>query len=125
MDDQARVTRQTTDPWSPHQPSNYPSPEPRDGLQCLSVAATQLLSLKHVLKHTEQTSVTCKSSESLLFSAPALGEVMQRLKILEDKTVQVNAATMQKVESDHFPMLHGKVRVGQNEQCICMIALYV
>lgn len=117
MDDQsglqtpeAQFTCQTTEPWSHNQPSkpqaNYPTPAPQASLQCLSVSATQLLSLKHVLKPKEQPSITSKSSETFLFSTPAVGGMLQRLKILEDKTTQVNAASMRKVESAH---LHQKV----------------
>lgn len=105
--------------FQPSEPqATYPTPEPRASLQCLSVSATQLLTLKHVLQPKEQPSITNKTSETLLFSTPTLGGMLQRLKILEDKPVQVNAATMQKLDSAHFPMLHGsleKVIMGYSE----------
>lgn len=108
---EAQFNCQTTEPWSRHQPqASYPTPDPQSSLQCLSVSATQLLTLKHVLKPQEQPSITSKPSETLLFSTPALGGMLQRLKILEDKTTQVNAATEQKVDSIRFPMLHGSLK---------------
>ncbi|XP_017330274.2 F-actin-monooxygenase mical2b isoform X6 [Ictalurus punctatus] len=88
---EAQFNCQTTEPWSRHQvQASYPTPDPQSSLQCLSVSATQLLTLKHVLKPQEQPSITSKPSETLLFSTPALGGMLQRLKILEDKTTQVN-----------------------------------
>lgn len=106
---EAQFTCPTTERWSRHQApepqASYPSPEPRTNLQCLSVSAAQLLSLKHVLKSKEQPPVTSTSSETLMFSTPALGGMLQQLKILEDKTAQVNAAR----NSAHVPMLHGSL----------------
>lgn len=104
---ETQFTFQTTERRSHHQPAepqtSYSNPEPQTNLQCISVSATRLLSLKHVLRPAEQPSVMSKSSENHMFSTPALGGMLQRLKILEDKTAQVNAATMQKVDSAHFP----------------------
>ncbi|XP_034162131.2 F-actin-monooxygenase mical2b isoform X3 [Pangasianodon hypophthalmus] len=97
MDDQsgfqtpeAQFTCQTTEPWSHHQPAK---PQAQPSLQCFSVSATQLLALKHVLKPKDQPSVTSKSSETLLFSPPALGGMLQRLKIVEDKATQKKVQT--------------------------------
>lgn len=126
---EAQFTCQTTERWSPHQPpkphASYPSPEPQTRFQCLSVSATQLLSLKHVHKPEEQPSITSKSSETILFSTPALGGTLHRLKILEDKTTtQVNAPTVQKVDSAYFTVLQGsleKVLVGQKVDGLCML----
>ncbi|XP_017330272.2 F-actin-monooxygenase mical2b isoform X3 [Ictalurus punctatus] len=91
---EAQFNCQTTEPWSRHQvQASYPTPDPQSSLQCLSVSATQLLTLKHVLKPQEQPSITSKPSETLLFSTPALGGMLQRLKILEDKTTQKKVQT--------------------------------
>ncbi|MCJ8734416.1 hypothetical protein PDJAM_G00235180 [Pangasius djambal] len=87
---EAQFTFQTTEPWSQHQPAK---PQAQPNLQCFSVSATQLLTLKHVLKPKEQPSITSKSSETLLFSTPALGGMLQRLKILEDKATQKKVQT--------------------------------
>lgn len=104
---EAQFTCQTTEPWSRYQltepQTSYSNPEPRTSLQCLSVSATQLLSLKHVLRPEEQPTIPSESSENLRLATPVLGGMLQRLKILEDKTTQVNAATVQMVDSAHFP----------------------
>lgn len=81
---ESQLTSQTT------QASKPSTPELQSSLQCLSVSAAQHSSLKHVLVPKEQRVITCKSSETPLISTAAL----QRLKIVEDKTAQVNTATV-------------------------------
>ncbi|XP_047658179.1 F-actin-monooxygenase mical2b isoform X3 [Tachysurus fulvidraco] len=74
------LTSQTT------QDSKPSAPELQSSLQCLSVSAAQRSTPKHVLVPKEQSAITCKSSETPLVSTAAL----QRLKIVEDKSAQVN-----------------------------------
>lgn len=85
-----QFTSQTTQPWSQLQPPKPSTSQPQSRLQCLSVSA---LTLKHVLKPKEEPVITSKSSETQLSSTPALRGMLQRLKVLEDKTSQVNADT--------------------------------
>ncbi|XP_058252730.1 F-actin-monooxygenase mical2b isoform X2 [Hemibagrus wyckioides] len=85
-----QFTSQTTQPWSQLQPPKPSTPQPQSSLQCLSVSA---LTLKHVLKPKEEPVITSKSSETPLISLPALGGMLQRLKVLEDKTNQKKVQT--------------------------------
>ncbi|KAK3564866.1 hypothetical protein QTP86_030805 [Hemibagrus guttatus] len=84
-----QFTSQTTQPWSHLQPPKPSTTEPQSSRECLSVSAAQRLTLKRVLKPKEEPALTCKSSETLLISTSALGGMLQRLKVLEDKTTQV------------------------------------
>ncbi|KAF7707659.1 hypothetical protein HF521_018877 [Silurus meridionalis] len=88
---ESQFTCQTTEHWSHHEPptpqTGYSAPESRPSLQCLSVSAPRLLTLKHVVYPKEQPLITSKSSENP-FSAPALGGMLQRLKLLEDENAQ-------------------------------------
>ncbi|XP_053361383.1 F-actin-monooxygenase mical2b isoform X1 [Clarias gariepinus] len=86
---EVQFTCQTTEAWSRHQSTS----EPRPGLQCISVSATQLLTLKHVLRPEKQPSISSKSSDTFSLSTPALGGMLQRLKILEDKITQNKVQT--------------------------------
>lgn len=119
MDDQSgfqspetRLTCQTTESWCHHQGVELSGSEPQASLQCFSVSATQLSTLKHVLIPEEQPSVPFKSSETLLISTPALGGMLQRLKILEDDTAQVNAAQVR---------LPSEVFMCKKVECFCML----
>ncbi|TSQ92666.1 [F-actin]-methionine sulfoxide oxidase MICAL2 [Bagarius yarrelli] len=79
---------QKTKSWCHQQGVETSGSELQASFQCFSVSAKQLLTLNHVLKPKEQHSVPSKSSETLLLSTPALGGMLQRLKILEDETAQ-------------------------------------
>ncbi|XP_062856855.1 F-actin-monooxygenase mical2b isoform X2 [Trichomycterus rosablanca] len=88
-------TQSHTQASKPQSTSQSPSraSEPRTSSACLSVSATQLVTLSHVLQ-TSQPSDTSSSPEPLLSSTFALGGMLQRLQILEEQITQRRAQTV-------------------------------